>query len=81
MYHPLLPNLSEVKQSELEEKISDLTRKYWIAAKSGDGYLCEQVLTVIEAYKTELQNRNQAALKAASEKSGNSGLDDLIKIN
>ena len=81
MYHPLLPSLTEIKQAELEEKISDLTRKYWIAARSGNSYLCEQMLIVIEAHKTELQNRNQAALKAASDKSGNSGLDDLIKIN
>lgn len=80
MFHPLLPNLTELKVNELENKVVELTRKYWIAARSGNGALCEQLLVAIEAYKTELQNKNLAANKIAS-RNGDQDLDDLIKIS
>jgi hypothetical protein len=80
MFHPLLPNLTEIKAPELEIKISELTKKYWISARSGNGYLCEQILVAIEAYKTELQNKNLAANRIVA-KNGDKDLDDLIKIS
>ena len=79
MFHPLLPDMSELKTADVENKIYELTKKYWIAARSGNGYLGDQILIVIEAYKTELQKRNQAATKISTQ-NGNKDLDDLIKI-
>jgi hypothetical protein len=80
MFNPLLPDLSELKTTELENKISELSKKYWIAARSGNGALCEQILVVLESYKYELQSKNLAANKIPT-KSGETGLDDLINIS
>jgi len=79
MFNPLLPNLSEIKENDLENKISELTRKYFIALRT-NGYLAEQVLVSLEAYKYELRQRQIASQKSLMEKS-NKDLDDLIKVD
>lgn len=79
MFNPLLPNLSEIKENDLENKISELTRKYFMALRT-NGYLAEQVLVSLEAYKYELRQRQIASQKSLMEKS-NKDLDDLIKVD
>ena len=80
MYHPLLQNLSEIKDGELEEKINELGRKYGIAARTGMNDVLPQLSAVIDAYRTELQRRQQEALKAI-QKNQNKDLGNLIKVN
>jgi argininosuccinate lyase len=79
MFNPLLGNLSELKEAEVENKISELTKKYFMALRS-NGYLAEQVLVSLEAYKYELRQRQVASQKTLAEKS-NKDLDDLIKVD
>jgi hypothetical protein len=79
MFNPLLPNLTEIKENDLENKISELTRKYFMALRT-NGYLAEQVLVSLEAYKYELRQRQIASQKSLMEKS-NKDLDDLIKVD
>jgi hypothetical protein len=79
MFNPLLPNLGEIKENDLENKISELTRKYFMALRT-NGYLAEQVLVSLEAYKSELRQRQIASQKSLMEKS-NKDLDDLIKVD
>jgi hypothetical protein len=79
MFNPLMPNLGEIKENDLENKISELTRKYFIALRS-NGYLAEQVLVSLEAYKYELRQRQVTSQKSLMEKS-NKDLDDLIKVD
>jgi hypothetical protein len=79
MFHPLLSSPSALKTQELEDKINELTRKYFIAAKSGNGSLAQQVLVALETYKAELQHRNLTT-KIIPSKNGDTGLDDLIKV-
>jgi hypothetical protein len=79
MFNPLLPNLGEIKENDLENKISELTRKYFMALRT-NGYLAEQVLVSLEAYKAELRQRQIASQKSLMEKS-NKDLDDLIKVD
>jgi hypothetical protein len=80
MFNPLLPDLSTLKEAEVENKISELTRKYFMAARSGQGGLAQQVLVSLEAFKSELRQRQSASQKALLEKQ-NKDLDDLIKVN
>lgn len=80
MYHPLLQNLAEIKDGELEEKINELGRKYSIAARTGMNDVLPQLSSIIEAYRTELQRRQQESLKAI-QKNQNKDLGDLIKVN
>jgi len=80
MFHPLLPNTADLTPAELENKINDLTKKYWIAARSGNGGLCNQILVALESYKFELQNKNLNNNKIPT-RNGDADLDELININ
>lgn len=80
MFHPLLPSLTEVKDQDLEVKISELSRKYSIAARMGDGGLCSQIILALEEYKAE-QQRRMAAKTMVSMKNQDKDLDDLINVN
>jgi len=80
MFHPLLPNIADLSPAELENKINDLTKKYWIAARSGNGGLCDQILVALESYKFELQNKNLNNNKIPT-RNGDADLDGLININ
>lgn len=79
MFHPLLPDLSTLKDADVEAKIADLNKKYHIAARSGNGALCSQIIIALEEYKTELQKRLLNQSKVAM-KNQNKDLDDLINV-
>jgi hypothetical protein len=80
MFHPLLPNTANLTAVELENKVNELTKKYWIAARSGNGGLCDQILMALEAYKSELQTKNSNINKIPTQ-NGGVDLDGLININ
>ena len=80
MFHPLLPNIAEIKDLDLENKITELGRKYTFAARSGNGGLCSQILLVLEEYKSEQQRRLMERSKV-SIKNQDKDLDDLINVN
>lgn len=81
MFHPLMPDLKDVKDVDLESKITELGKKYLIAAKSGNGYLCDQILVALEQYKDEQKRRFSEKNKQVTIKDQNRDLDDLIKTN
>ena len=81
MINPLIDNLSNFTENELEEKIMDLQRKYFLSHNPG---LQAQIANVLEVYKNELQVRR--AIEAQRQRdqmqeNGESGLDDLINIS
>ena len=80
MFHPLLPNVTEIKDLDLENKINDLGKKYSFAARSGNGGLCSQILIVLEEYKCEQQRRLMERTKV-SIKNQDKDLSDLINVN
>ena len=57
MEHPLIPNLDNLSAEQLSEKISELTKKLGIAARMGNGYLCDQLRMAIESYQTKYQEK------------------------
>mgnify|MGYP006291893719 CR=1 FL=1 len=75
--HPLVNDLSSLKTSELEHKISELTQKYF-ASHNFD--LQQQVIMVLESYKEELAKRQRDEYEKMM-KSRNKDLDKLIKVN
>lgn len=79
-FHPLLGDLSTLKDSDLEEKINELGRKYMIAMKYGYNDTLPQIAAALDAYKLELQARQQKALNNIN-KNQNKDLGNLIKIN
>lgn len=79
MFNPLLPDLSKLKNEDIDNKITELMRKYFIAAQSGQGLVCEQISVILEAYKDEQRQRHAIATKNLANKNRN--LDDLINID
>jgi len=80
MFHPLLPNTNDLKDADLELKIAELSKKYTIAAKSGNGGLCSQILLALGEYKAEQQRRFSSRNKVAVQNQ-DKDLDNLININ
>ena len=79
MFNPLLEDLSHFKDSELDEKITDLNKKYNIALRMGNSSLAMQVATSLEAFKGEIAKRQQEASKKLLDKQSKD-LDGLINI-
>jgi hypothetical protein len=77
--HPLIGDLGKVKDHDLENKITDLNKKYHLAASMGQGGVCGQILAALDMYREELRNRHDATMKAAMKKQ-NKDLDDLINV-
>lgn len=57
MFHPLEQDLTELKDSELESKISELSRKYFQAQRLGNAQLLTQIETFITIYREEMKRR------------------------
>lgn len=75
--HPLVDDLSALKDSELESRINDLTRKYFMT----QNYQLQcQISLVLDTYKEELNTRRQAEWQKTME-SRNKDLDKLIKVD
>jgi hypothetical protein len=61
MEHPLVDNLDNLSLEQLQEKISDLTKKLGIAARSGNGHLCNQVRMALESYQNKYNEKSRGA--------------------
>ena len=57
MFHPFEQNLTELKDSDLEAKISELSRKYFQAQRLGNAQLLTQIETFITIYREEMKRR------------------------
>ena len=75
--HPLVQDLSSLKTNELETKISELTKKYFMTYNPG---VQAQISAVLEHYQTELSNRHAEDWKKATE-SRDKSLDKLINVS
>ena len=75
--HPLIGNLSSLKDSELENKINDLTRKYFT---SHNFEVQSQIVMVLDTYKEELVNRRTAEYNKMMN-NRDKGLDKLINVS
>jgi len=80
MFNPLLPDLSKIKDADLENKVLDLNQKFHSSMRMGQGGLAQQVAITLEAYRYEQQRRQAEAMKTLQEKQKKQGLDDLINV-
>ena len=77
MEHPLIGTLDELTLEELGAKINELGKKLGIAARSGNGQLCNQIRMAMENYQNKYQEKLQESYKKAQ---GDSNFDDKINI-
>jgi len=81
MFHPLLENATKLKDQDLENKIMDLTNKYHIAMRLGQGGLAQQIILTLDTYRIEQQRRQAESIKEMQGKQKKQGLDDLIHVD
>ena len=72
MLHPLSVDLTTLKDSEVEEKLQELTRKYFAAQRLGKPELLTQISTFVTIYRQELEKTNPEL---------DGDLDQLINVN
>ena len=75
--HPLVTNLSEMKDHEISSKISDLTKKYYMTRNPDVQW---QIAGVLDDLRQELRQRNLKQMEQAM-KNGKQNLDSLIKVS
>ena len=80
MFNPLLPDLTKLKDTELDTKIADLNKKYNMALRMGNGSVANQIAMTLESFRFETQRRQQDAAKKLMEKQ-DKGLDGLINVS
>jgi hypothetical protein len=76
MFHPLEGDLSELKDTEIEQRLIELNKKYYAAARMGSRDLLTQLSTFITIYRDELSNRYARKLKQNDD-----DLDQLINVD
>ena len=77
MEHPLIGTLDELTLEELGAKINELGKKLGIAARTGNGHLCNQIRMAMENYQNKYQEKLQDSYKRAQ---GDANFDDKINI-
>lgn len=77
MIHPLQEDLSQLKDAEVEQKVQELTRKYFAAARLGNRQVLTQISIFLTIYKEELSRRYVE--KSRTELNGD--LDQLINVD
>lgn len=77
MFHPLQEDLSVLSDSEIEQKLQELSKKYFAAQRLGNLELLTQVGTFVNIYRTELSRRYLTRNKGDLDKD----LDQLINVD
>jgi len=77
MEHPLIGSLDDQTLEQLSTRINELSKKLGIAARSGNGHLCNQIRMAMENYQNMYQQKLQDSYKKAQ---GDNNFDDKINI-
>ena len=77
MYHPLNQDPKNLKDLDIEAKLTEANKKYNIAAKMGNTAACQQIQLIIEELRMELSERRA---KQAEKTVNNVQLDKLINV-
>ena len=77
MFHPLQEDPKELTETELTQKISELSKKYTQAARLGKGQLLTQLQTFVTIYRDEVRRRAITAKFEQNDKD----LDQLINVD
>lgn len=78
MFNPLVDSFSDLTDSEIDDKISDLSRKYYIS-RNPDIQI--QIATLLDMYKEEMLARRARQRLDFSDQNGENGLDNLINVS
>jgi hypothetical protein len=77
MFNHLVDDFTDLTDVEIDQKIVELGRKYWMTRNPE---VQAQIHTVLEMFKEESRVRQAQALKRSQE-NGDSDLDNLINVS
>jgi hypothetical protein len=72
--HPLLPNLNDLTNEELLDKINELQKKLGVAYRLANHDLCNQIRMAINSYQTKYNEKSRRDDK-------DTGFDSIIDIS
>ena len=76
-FNPLVDSFDDISTNDLEEKIVELQRKYFM---TGNLQVQEQISAILNMYIEEARSRRAKSMKKDME-NPESGLDNLINIS
>jgi len=79
MFNPLVDDLSNLKDQDVDDKIRELSKKYLTASRLPDQSLARQVREMLTIYKQELLKRQNKQFSDAQKKR-DQDLDTLINV-
>ena len=74
--HPLAEDFSQLKDAEIETRVSELSKKYW---QSSNPALQNQISLFLDLYNEELRSR-RAKMWQQQYQNRDKDLDNLIKV-
>lgn len=74
--HPLIEDVKNLKDSEIENKVQTLSKRYF---QTYNSTVQHQILLLLDAYKEELRVRREKSLKELYQKR-DTDLDNLINV-
>ena len=75
--HPLFEDTTELSDNDLEEKVIDLTKRYW---QTANPQAQQQIILLIDSYRLDLETRRYRQKLANEAINSQSELDKLIKV-
>jgi hypothetical protein len=80
MLHPYVDNLDKLSINELEDKVIELQRKYFL---TNNPSVQSQISVIIDIYKEQIQTRHRidAQRQRDNQQDGDNSLDNLIKVS
>lgn len=75
--HPFQEDLTNLKDNELDQRLQEVTKKYFIAQRLGNYQLLTQLEIFVNIYKEEQSRRYQSKFK----KDIDGDLDQLINVD
>jgi iron-sulfur cluster repair protein YtfE (RIC family) len=79
MEHPLITNIDHLTVDELQNRVSDLSRKLAFARRSGNADLSNQISMALEAFQNKLREKQQSLWDQQNRKGGD--YSDRIDIS
>ena len=78
--HPLSPDLSQLSDQELQNKLNDLNKRLATASRFNNWAMTQQLMMIRDDYHNELVTRQRRQLEEYMKKMGK-GWDGVIDIN
>tara|TARA_B110000503_G_scaffold120884_1_gene183951 strand:+ start:17220 stop:17456 length:237 start_codon:yes stop_codon:yes gene_type:complete len=78
MFNPLVDSFDLLSDLEIDAKVSELSRKYYMSANP---QVQQQIAAILDMYREESRARQARAYQRQSDNNGDNSLDSLINIS